>query len=237
MVKLREGLKQPARETVRPEEAFAYDRVVGRQMAYGYASGTAGYPLRPKGEEAGPYFSALLQSPLIADHLSELGVIYRTRGEFPGSYEHKDREFVDIVLAQYLGFNMWGHIADGLSVGVRPEAILAVLGQADGNLTDDERRMMNYIRSFAAGAVSQDDWDYLEGRLGRRGAVEYTAFIGHLLMTIRIMQAVNVTTGDDAAPTDDQAAARVRDVMSGKEALPSAGDRIPKLEYEPPVQA
>jgi hypothetical protein len=44
-----------------------------------------------------PYFAALLSSPLIAAGMGDVGVVYRTRGEFPGGMTHVDREWVDMV--------------------------------------------------------------------------------------------------------------------------------------------
>lgn len=79
-------LVQPRPDDVRADERAAYDRVVARQIAYGYTTETLGYVKRAPGAEAGPYFGALLRSPIIADHISELGAFYRTRGESLGSF-------------------------------------------------------------------------------------------------------------------------------------------------------
>ncbi|RYG82408.1 MAG: hypothetical protein EON59_14200 [Alphaproteobacteria bacterium] len=220
---------QPARETVRPDEQSAYDRVVGRQTAYGYANGTPGYVQRAAGEEAGPYFGALLRSPRIADHISELGVLYRRRGEEPDSFSHADREWVDIVLGSYLGYNMWGHICDGLAVGVRSEAVLAILEHRDADLEADERRLADIIRRFSDGELDEgEDWAFLNGRFGERGAIEYLAWLGHLTMTIRLIQAL---IGRHAT-SDEDAAARVRKLVETREPLPDPRARIPPLRFE-----
>ncbi|HVY84890.1 MAG TPA: hypothetical protein VG943_07140 [Caulobacterales bacterium] len=220
--------KQPDRKTVRPDELKAYDRVVGRQTFYGYTKGTPGYPVRAKGEEAGPYFGVLLNAPLIADHLSELGVYYRTRGEYPNSYSHADREWVDIVLGEYLEFNMWGHILDGIAVGVRPEAIFAVLEHREADLTDDERKLAQYIRRLADGALDASDWAYVEKKFGLRGAVEFTGWIGHLLTTIRLLQALMA----NHLESNEELAARLRKFLADGEKLPDPKARVPKMEYE-----
>jgi hypothetical protein len=227
------GLKQPKRSEVRPEELEAYDRVVGRQTRYGYKRGTVGYELRPEGEESGGYFGTLLQSPLIADHISELGVIYRTRGESPGSYQHKDREWIDIVLGKHLGFYhpdlIWGHTVDGLAVGVRPEAVLALFENNLDQLTDDERGTTNYIRAFADGKVTEDDWDFIKNRLGERGAVEYSAFIAHIIMTVRMMQVWH----GPSRISIQEVIERVKAVIAGRQDLPGARERIPTFEFKP----
>lgn len=224
----KELLKQPDRSKVRPEELKAYDRVVGRQEFYGYSKGTPGYPFRPKGEEAGPYFGVLLNAPLVADQLSELGVYYRTRGEFADSYQHKDREWVDIVLGEHFGFNMWGHILDGIAVGVRHEAVLAVLEHRDGDLNDEERMLAQYVRRLADGALEASDWASLEKHFGTRGAVEYTAWIAHLITTIRLIQAFLANHSD----SNEELAARLRAFIANGDPLPDAKARIPKMEYE-----
>jgi hypothetical protein len=220
---------QPPRESVDAGELAAYDRVVGRQVSYGYADGTPGYAKRAAGEEAGPYFGALLRSPVIADHISELGAFYRTRGEVPGSFAHQDREWVDIVLGNHLGYNMWGHICDGLAVGVRPEAVLAILEHRDEDLDEAELRLADIIRRFADGRIDQgDDWDYLNGRFGERGAIEYIAWLGHLTMTIRLIQAF---LSSQAEP-DAVAADKVRRLVASGEPLPDPRARIPKLSAQ-----
>jgi hypothetical protein len=221
-------LIQPDRGGVRPDELKAYDRVVGRQTFYGYSKGTPGYDVRPKGQEAGPYFGVLLNAPLIADHLSELGVYYRTRGEVSGSYSHADREWTDIVLGEHLGFNMWGHILDGVAVGVRPEAVYAVLEHRESDLSDDERLLAQYIRRLADGALEAADWAYVQKKYGTRGAVEFSAWVAHLITTIRLIQAFLANHSD----SNETLAARLRKFIADGEPLPDPRARVPKLEYE-----
>jgi hypothetical protein len=221
---------QPNREKVLPDELEAYERVVGRQTSYGYSKGTPGYDARPPGEEAGPYFGALLRSPIIADHLSELGVFYRTRGECPGSFSHKDREWVDIVLGQHLGFNMWGHICDGLAVGVRADAVLAILEHQPDGLDADEARFAGIIRRFADGKLGAcQDWEFLVTRFSERGAIEYLAWLGHLTMTIRLIQAFI----SNQAESDAALALKVRRLLAEGGELPDPSARIPSLHYAP----
>jgi hypothetical protein len=225
---------QPPADSVAADEREAYDRVVGRQTAYGYAQGTPGYERRPAGAEAGPYFGALLRSPVIADHLSELGVFYRTRGDYPGSFTHKDREWVDIVLGQHFGFNMWGHICDGLAVGVRAEAVLAILEHRPDALEPEEARFADIIRRFADGRLDEgEDWSFLAGHFGERGAIEYLAWLGHLTMTIRLVQAFI----SSQAETDADMAVKVRRLLADGEPLPDPRARIPSLRYEPAASA
>jgi hypothetical protein len=217
-------LPQPPRDSVAPEELAAYDSVVARQASYGYGTGQPGYETARKPDQmAGPYFGALLQSPLIAAHISDLGAIYRSRGEVPGSYSHADREWIDIVLGHELGLNMWGHVADGMAVGVRPEAVVAVLEEDWDALQPRERMLAEYIRAFARGRVSEEQWAALVADLGLRGAVEWTALIGHLTMTIRLIQAFIRNEGEP----DDVVLERVREVVRGERTLPDPKARVP----------
>jgi hypothetical protein len=212
---------QPDREAVRPEERAAYDRVVARQTAYRYGT-TAG-------DRAQSYFGALLNSPLIADHMSELGVVYRTRGESEDSYAHADREWVDMVLAHELGWNMvlYLHMPDAVAVGVRPEAIAALREGRNDDLTDDERELASYIRHFVHGTVAPDAYRRLEARIGVRGAVELTAFVGHLLMTIRVMQAIGIPANTDAEVDE-----LLQGILDGTVEIPDPRARVPSLEVE-----
>src|SRR6202011_2322372 len=86
---------QPPRSALRPEEVEPYDRLVARQTAYGYEEFVRRFH-HPEvleafpGTRGRPYFGALLNSPLIADLISELGVVMRTRGEYPDSHSQAD---------------------------------------------------------------------------------------------------------------------------------------------------
>ena len=66
---------------------------------------------------------AMLNSPLIMGLLSELGVVLRTRGETGESYEHADREWVDMVLAEEFGAwgVYYGHMWDAVTTGMQPK--------------------------------------------------------------------------------------------------------------------
>ncbi|WP_133901488.1 hypothetical protein [Actinophytocola oryzae] len=217
-------MRQPPRDSVAADELAAYDNVVARQASYGYATGQPGYEkARPADQMAGPYFGALLQSPLIAAHISDLGAIYRSRGEVPGSYSHADREWIDIVLGHEMGLNMWGHVADGMAVGVRPQAVIAVVSGSWDDLEPRERMLAEFIRAFATGKVTDEQWATLVEDLGQRGAVEWTAFIGHLTMTIRLIQAFIHNEGE----ADDVVLARVQEVIDGKRDLPDSRARVP----------
>jgi pyruvate/2-oxoglutarate dehydrogenase complex dihydrolipoamide dehydrogenase (E3) component len=238
---------QPARDDVAPEEREAYDRVVARQKGYGYdefmkrfppehrqaletAAGLAGgvaLECDPQ-DQVQPYMGAMLNSPLIMNLISELGVVFRTRGEQGNSYEHKDREWVDMVLAEEL--QCWGvyygHMADAVAVGVRPEAIQALREGRDEDLSRDELQLARHIRQVARGTVTPDSYRAIEERFGRRGAVEFTAFVGFLIMTIRLMQAFGAGEPFPERFVNELAAMLVR----GEIELPDSKARVPQLE-------
>jgi hypothetical protein len=207
---------QPRREDVRPDELELYDRVIARQTNYGYD--------REPGTEAGPHFGALLQAPVVADHLSELGVYYRTRGETEGSFSHAQREWVDLVLGNEMSPPiLWGHMLDAVASGVRPEAIKALMEGRDWDLEREELMLATYIRQVVTGRVTQASYDAIEELLGVRGAVDYTAWISHLHLTARLQDAMNPQGWPGMK---ELAWERMQSLVDGTAELPE-GPRVP----------
>ena len=58
--------------------------------------------------------------------------------------------------------------------------------------TEDEQLLTRFIRQVATGTVDDETWNRMLGRLGKRGLVEYVAFIGHLIVVLRMFQALDV---------------------------------------------
>jgi hypothetical protein len=141
-----------------------------------------------------PYWGAMLNSPPIAARQSMMGSTVRGMGERDGSYSHADREWVDQVLG-YL-FDYFGvtptHTPDAVAVGVRLDAMIALHEGRDEDLTDDERLLKDYIHMVVSGKVTDEAYDAIEQRLGKRGAVEYTYFIAYLQMVLRLHMAFGV---------------------------------------------
>jgi alkylhydroperoxidase/carboxymuconolactone decarboxylase family protein YurZ len=81
-------------------------------------------------------FGALLQPPPLAATLVRFGTGIR-QGQLRGTYTDAERELMDIVLAVELGDNavLAVHIPDAVAVGVRPDAIAAVIERRDGTIT------------------------------------------------------------------------------------------------------
>ena len=222
----------PAPEDVRDDERAAYDSVVARQRSYGYTEFVKRFlhedVLRAfPGDRLQPYFCALLNSPLIAAGMSDLGVVYRTRGEFEDGLPHADREWADLVTCKELGNNwvIYVHAPDAGAVGVRPEAILALVQGRDDDLTVDERLKAEFIRAVARGTMTEQLYREVEGKLGVRGTVELTCFCGHMLKTKRLQQAFGVPD-----VTQEQLEEFLQAIADGRVELPDSKARVPSTQ-------
>jgi alkylhydroperoxidase family enzyme len=200
----------PDRDALSESDHEAYDMVVGRNLA-------------KFGGRLPPYHSALLNSPPFGAALNQLGRLARTAGERPDTYSHAEREFVDQVLSADWGTNVVQslHVPDALAVGVRMEAIEALRGGHEEDLKPDEQQLAAYIRAVVNGTVTDAAYEAMERRLGRRGAVEYTIFIGFLNMTIRLFQAFGMPD-----PGDEEIDALLRDLRTGARELPDPTTRF-----------
>jgi hypothetical protein len=193
----------PSRDHFPAEEHDAYDMVVERSAG--------------KFGALTPYHAAILNSPPFAAALNHLGRLARTAGEREGTYSHADREFVDQVLSADWHTNVVLnlHIPDAVAVGVRLPAIEALRSGQEEQLTEDEQLLAGYIRAVVNGTVTDESYAAIENRLGTRGAVEYTIFIGFLNMTIRLFQAFGMPD-----PSDQEIASLVAELRDGLRALP-----------------
>jgi alkylhydroperoxidase/carboxymuconolactone decarboxylase family protein YurZ len=222
----------PARDQVRDDELPAYDRVIDQQKAYDYVPFVKTF-LHPEvrdsfpGDRLQPYFAAMLNSPLISAGMSNLGVVYRTRGEFADGMQHRDREWVDMVLCDELEclWVLYVHAPDAAAVGVRPEAILAMVEGRFDDLTAEEREKDEFIRSVIRGTMTEERYKSMEKIVGVRAAVEITCFTGHLIKTIRIMQALGVPD-----TTREHLVEWLEALVGGKIALPDPKARVPSPE-------
>ena len=218
----------PDRAELRDDELAAYDAVVERQTAYGYAEFVKRFRhpevLRAfPGDRLQPYFAALLNSPLIAAGMSDLGAVYRRAGDHAGGMRHSDREWADMVMCTELAVNwvVYVHAADAAAVGVRPEAILAIVRGDDDALTADERLLADFIRAVARGTMTGELWRAVEDDRGVRGAIEISAFAAHLIKTSRLMQAWGIPD-----ITREQLEEYVQAIVDGEVELPGHA-RVP----------
>jgi hypothetical protein len=200
--------KQPRREDIPPEEQEEYDTVINRmRKLFGVGEGTPGEHF-----DVGDYFGALLTSPPLCAIAARMGTFVRTAGNRDNSYSHADREFVDQVLSVDWKTNVVQgvHIPDAVGAGVRLEAIEALRYGHEEDLTEDEQLLARYIRQVVTGTVDDATYQAIEGRLGTRGLVEYTAFTLWLQWIMRMMQAL--ATGN---PSDEEIDKIISDLRAG----------------------
>ena len=186
----------PDRSAIPEDELVAYDSVVARQEAYDYTDFVKTFlhedVLRAfPGTRTQPYFAAMLNSPRVAQGMSDLGAVYRTRGDTPAGMTHADREWVDMVVCDETEclWVLYVHAPDAVASGMRPEAVLAIARQTEQDLTASEKRKADFIRAVVRGTMTEELYKSVEDEVGVRAAVEITAFSGHLLKTMRLMQA------------------------------------------------
>lgn len=207
-------LPLPDRESIPPEELEDYDRCLQRAVNARADRPAEGLP---------PYFSALLNSPPLAAGLMDMGRIVRQRGLHEGTYTHAQRELVDQVLATDWKTNVvqLTHVPDGLAVGVRLEAIDALRAGHEEELDDEERLLADHIRRVVGGTVTDESYARIEEHMGRSGALEYTIFIGFLMMTIRLNQALGVPD-----PPDEEIDRMLEEFRDGTRRLPDPSVRF-----------
>jgi hypothetical protein len=207
-------LPPPDGESIPEDEREDYERSLQRAVNARADRPEEGIP---------PYFGALLNSPPIAAGVMDLGRIVRTRGQHEGTYTHAQREWVDQVLCADWKTNIvqLTHIPDGLAVGVRLEAIEAIRAGREEELTEEERLLTEHVRRVANGTVTDESYAAIERQMGTRGALEYTVFIGFLVMTIRLHQALGVPD-----PSDEEIDRMLEDFRTGARALPDPSVRF-----------
>ena len=202
----------PARDSIPKEDHATYDRVIG------WLNTTS----RPA--ERNQYASAVLNSPPFAGALFDLSKIVLATGERPGSYVPREREFENIVIAFDSGHYeaLEAHLEYAVKIaGISIESIFAVWEGRDDDLPDDERQLVDYIRAFVAGAVTDEQWGAMTDRFGQRGAVEYTITVAYELQTVRLMQAFGTST-----ISREQMQAKLESIRAG------TNEPIDKAPYE-----
>lgn len=207
-------LPPPDRSTVAEGELEDFDRCYARAVGARADRPDEGFPA---------YFGALLNSPPLAAGLMGLGRTVRQRGLEEGTYTHAQREWVDQVLCADWKTNtvQLTHIPDGLAVGLRLEAIEALRAGREEELDDEERLLTDHIRRVANGTVTDESYAEVEAHMGARAALEYTVFIGFLMMTIRLHQALGAPD-----PSDAEIDRMLAEFKNGTRPLPDASVRF-----------
>ena len=205
---------QPKRSDFTGEELEAYDRVLARFGAAG------------EDKEVHPYFGALLNGPEMAATLSKMGTLIRGAPNRGNTYSHHDREIVDQVLSYDFGY--YGvlplHTPDAVACGVRLEAIEAIRDGREEDLTDEERLLVTYVREVVGGGVTDETYEAIECRVGKRGAAEYTMFIAYLSTVIRLFQAFGMPS-----PTKEEIDTLIDGLRDGSVPVPSYEEAAVRL--------
>ena len=204
-------LPLPDRSSVAEAEWEQYDAIVERQEILWSGLGM----------NSNAYFGALLNSPPLAAALGALGKVVR-QSQLRGSFSDAEREFVDMVLS--VDFDYWTigllHLPDAIAVGVRMESVDALISGNETQLTSKESQLANFVRMVVNGLVTDDAYVALQERLGVRGALEFTGFVGFLTCTFRLWQALGVEdVGRDAFT------ALLQSIRDGKLDLPDPSAR------------
>jgi hypothetical protein len=150
------------------------------------------------------YFGVLANSPPLGWRLASAGRAMRQRGNYDGTYTHKDREFVDQIMMEDFDTNAFRvlHTKDALSSGVRVEAIEAIrAGREDEVLDDEEKLLAAFIRGVMNRNLDDATWDGVEDKMGKRGAIEYTIFVAFLQLILALYSAFGLA---DDTPEDVQ---------------------------------
>lgn len=189
----------PSRQAIHADEGAVYDRLADEHRLHAWAPLVATF-LHPEVRQAfpddrvQPYFAALLNSPLVSAGIGNLAQVYRTRGEFADGMQHVDREWAGMVVCDELDlfWVAYVHAPDAVSVGVRPEGLLAMFaGHRDG-LTPNEREHDEFVRAVINGTMTESRYRSFERLVGIRAAVELTGLTGFYIATVRQMQAFGV---------------------------------------------
>jgi hypothetical protein len=201
----------PDRGSFTPGEQEQYDFVVERtQRIHGLDSNPANY------------FKAVLNAPPLAQSIVQFGRLIR-EGQVRGSYTDAERELVDFVYGEDLGYrgHYAVHLPDAFAVGVRPEAIEALRSGREHELTGDERQIAEHARNVAAGTVTDASAAAMRRRLGERGEIEFTIFCAFLVMTLRLWQALGVPD-----LTEEEVDALFEGLRDGSIEIPDPAARI-----------
>jgi alkylhydroperoxidase family enzyme len=198
-------------------ELEAYDEVVATR-AHQFNASPADFTVTG-------YYGSLLNSPPYARAQLRAAYAFRSVGNGAGSYSHSDREWVDQVISHELRCYKFLalHTRDAVALGVRLEALEALWEGREQDFTDDERLLTQYIRQVANGTVDDATWNAMLARLGLRGLVEYTAFIGHLIVVLRMHQALGVP---GALESQESVLELIRAIRAGTVDVPDPVDAV-----------
>lgn len=181
----------PTRDDFPQEERSAYDLMldkwIRRFQAWSDADEGRKFVLR--------CFEALTLSPAVAVAVMDACVAVINREGNPGTISFADHEMIDQVLAidsGYFALVGW-HTQEAIDVGLRIGALEALADGREGDLTDDERHQVEFIRAVRDGTMNDSLWRRALQRLGtERGVVDYVTLILLLVFHHRYLWALGV---------------------------------------------
>ncbi len=157
-------------EALTEEQKDVFDRVVASR----------GRMIRP--------FEVLLHSPAVARHVSDLGAKLR----FESSLSDHDRELVIITAAhiRHCAFEWESHLPLARQAGVREEAIAAVQGGPEIQLTEVEELLIGFVSQLCAeSTVNEERFEAAHEHLGNTGVVDLCATVGYYTLLAMVMGA------------------------------------------------
>lgn len=109
----------------------------------------------------------------------------------PGSFTAYHHELATITASFHGGYNdfLGLHVPLALAAGVRPEALVAIREGRDGDLADDERAIVSFVRGVLDGTVDDAGFEAVRERIGtERGVLELTSLILNIFVRMRTTQ-------------------------------------------------
>jgi hypothetical protein len=169
----------PARARVLASERHAYDSILARLAESG-------------DPEPRPYLATMLQTPTLGSAINELGRLIRLSPERTATYTHEDHLLVVHALGVDAEFIDEHHIVDALALGVRAEALEALLHGREEELGEEERRIVDFARRVVRDAMTDEVWDAVRNLRGDRGAIDLSIVAGFVWMTMSWQRAWGV---------------------------------------------
>ncbi|WP_418280479.1 carboxymuconolactone decarboxylase family protein [Halorubrum sp. DTA98] len=150
-----------------------------------------------RGGVRGP-FGVLMNSPEVAGRIGHLGAYLRYESVLPDA----ERELTIINTAREwdCAYEWAAHEPIARKAGVRSEAIEAVATRASADgLTETERVIVLYGRELLRdNRTTKATYESAKNQFGVQGVMELTAMVGYYSMLACVLNAFEVTPGNDA---------------------------------------
>lgn len=149
-----------------------------------------------------PLFTALLQSPRLAELWANFGDFFMTAAG-RDSFSDRERELADQAIVPVLNIT-WtqGHIISAVACGIKPTDIVAIQEERLGDLDPADRELVEYVQAAARGKLDRPMFECLVARMGRKAAVEYTGYAAYkcgLHLTVAAMNQIQGVVPDRTA--------------------------------------